>query len=136
MTRAGRLAAAIVLAACAGCTGSGTDTASGCVEDVLAAYRSVDAPEAKGFAGRVRQLASDYADATKDAAGVARECAGDVVDEDCRAALEELGTALRDAGGSVVRGARSEGIDGATEGFEEDRARLEGAAAATAACGS
>lgn len=128
------VAAALAVVALGGCTGSGSGSGA-CVDDVLAAYRSVEAPEPNG-AGGLGRLARDYGEATKEAARAAGACAGDAaVDEDCRAALEELGDVLREAGSSTVRAARSGGIDRAAATVDEHRARLEGAAAGAAACG-
>ena len=136
MRAAQSVAAAIAVVLLGGCTGPGTGTAGACVDDALEAYRSVEPPASTGVADRFRQLARDYGEATEQAARVASDCAGDAaVDQSCRAALEELGDVLREAGASAVRAARSRGIERAAATVDEHQARLEGAAAATAACG-
>ncbi len=115
LNRALVVALALALAAPACDTGD-VVSAPGCLGDTLAAYRNVVGRAAEG-------RFDEFRDAAREAAETTAACAEEAVDE-CRDALGDLASSLRDAASDVTR----------PSAFREHRTRLEGAAAAAAAC--
>lgn len=111
-------------------------------DDLPAKLRPLLRGVRKGFR-EARAATGVYAHATRNAARVAAACAedGDVADPECRAALADLATVLRDTGESVkrsLRELRTQKLNAALErlglDLEQRQARLEGAAAGAAQC--
>jgi hypothetical protein len=144
-----RAAAALLAVALAGSGCAATDTrpaaSADCVDDALAAYRLLAAPtravirgygRAKGTVRAARSARNAYVEASGAAARVAASCAedGGVGDPECRAALADLATVLRDARASVRLETLDDVRDRSGGELEQRRARLEGAAAGVAGC--
>lgn len=110
------VAVAVMLAAPA-CSSSDVAVAPGCLDETLSSYREVVSDAAAG-------RGSDFRASAREAADVTAACAKEAVDE-CRDALGDLASALRDAATDVARSPSS---------FREHRTKLEGAAAAATAC--
>lgn len=111
-------------------------------DDVPAKLRPVLGGVRKAFR-ETRAATSAYGEAARNAARVTAACAqdGGVGDPDCRAALADLATVLRDTGESVERAGRdlrtdtlNAVLDRTGSELEQRQPRLEGAAAAAARC--